>query len=200
MNLKITYFFSLVAIVVLALLPGCTAANGSGNFFDDPPDCYYDSLFGCGTFDIPGDSSYYGYGRFAQTARILAAKSNSSLKSKNSIPNFSGNWNALLDRKLSSCQFATPLKVHGNFSIKQINDRVTMKLPVSSLSSYPLRGSASNKGIQASAVGFVSFCSFRASTNFTSGDARRGNLSIALRVNCPLQSACDVSYSGTARK
>ena len=183
----------IISALMLISVASCSG-QGSGNIFDDPPDCYYDSLFGCGTFDIPGDSSYYGYDSFARSARIA------SVQSANTKGNFSGNWNGSLSRKSSSCKFATPLKVHGKISIKQLNDRVTIKLPVSSLSSSPLRGQANSKGLNASSVGFASFCSYRAITNLVSNDTRRGNLNLSLRISCPFTRSCDLQYSGSIQR
>lgn len=190
---EIKIAFKLLGVLITLCCLACSD-QGSGNIFDDPPDCYYDSVFGCGTFDIPGSSSYYGYRKFSRSAVT------SSRNSTNSTPNFSGNWRGSLERKSTSCDFATPLKVHGNFSVKQLKNRVTIKLPVSVLNSYPLRGSASRKGLDASTVALVSFCRLSANSKLTSSNARDGNLDVNVRVSCPFQTSCAFSYSGSIKK
>jgi len=193
--LKSAHLACLTALLTL-FLSGCSGDNsaGSGNFFDDPPDCYYDVLFGCGTFDIPGNSSYYGYNRAALKAKIMSRpRPHSSL-------DFSGEWYGYLDRKSSSCNFATIPKVQGNFSVKQLNNRVTVRLPSVALRSYPLRGPATKKGFEATTSGLYSFCSFSLNSKLNSSDGHSGVLEIRARVKCPLQKSCEIRYQGETGK
>jgi hypothetical protein len=185
-----------LSFLILLFLSACSGndGQGSGNFFDDPPDCYYDYLFGCGTFDIPGDSSYYGYNRAARVAKI------SSGRAGDSLTDFSGEWSGYLSKKSSSCNFATPPKVQGKFSVKQLNRRVTVRVPIAALKSYPLRGPVSKQGFEASTFGAYSICSFRISSKFNSNNGKRASLGINAKINCPLQKSCDFSYEGKVVK
>lgn len=183
-------------LLISSALAGCAGndGQGSGNFFDDPPDCYYNVLFGCGTFDIPGNSSYYGYNRAVLRSRVIS-KSNQS-----SLPDFSGEWRGYLNKKSSSCNFTATPKIQGNFSVKQLNKRVTVRLPTTALKSYPLRGPSTKNGFEASTFGFYSFCSFSLNSKLNSTNGRSGSLEVKTRIKCPLQKSCEISYRGDVGK
>lgn len=183
-------------LLLTILITSCDEPTGSGNIFDDPPDCYYDSLFGCGTFDIPFGSSY----RSAPVLpRVFSARRKTALTAS-SFPDYSGNWSGTLNRQSSSCNFETPAKVTGQFSVQQIKNRVTVTSPLSKYRALRLRGTASKSGLQASTFGALSFCSYSARASLASNGSRNGTLSISGKIRCPFQRSCDVSYNGNVTR
>ena len=172
----------------IALIVFCLGGCDNGiNCPLDPPSCCYDSLFGCGTFDLPQGCSCSQYGLFRsfrnQTyGRAITAKS------------VAGLWQGRLERTFSTCQGA-PAVVSGSLNVKERRGKVTVSVPYYG----SLRGSRTRSGFSVSGAyaPLFSLCDISVRASFLAHSRKSGKLVAAVENRCKFtQTACTATYQG----
>ena len=155
----------------------------------DPPSCCYNTLFGCGTFDLPDGCSCSQYS-------FLSARRNKLLSTTVS-PGVSGLWNVNLKRTSSMCpllqrNFRTLVRTHERKGL------VSVAVP-----GYgKLRGRMQGKGYTASdrSTFPLTRCSAEISTKFKSTGTGVGKATAQIKYSCPTGYKCSAQYEGSMRK
>jgi hypothetical protein len=184
---------------VLFVLCGCAGGGGLGGGFNCPfnvPSCCYDSLFGCGTFDLPEGCSCSQYGFYSK--ENISALQYFSPAPKTASKNLSGTWRGNLKKQSSTCR-ALPAKVDGIVRIYDNPTSVSVAVP-----GYgTLRGGKSNtRGFKANGKYSSYFLACRAdvSTVFTKSSFSRGTLQANVEYVCGGRVSCTAQYKGTITK
>lgn len=190
-----------LSFFVIAGLSGCPEDNNntSSNGFSCPfftPSCCYDSLFGCGFFDLPSGCTCSRYGFFAK--ETISGMQFVKAAQKTSPKSYGGTWSGTLRKGSSNCS-AVPSRLNGYVRISDSNSGVKVTIP----GYTTLKGKAKKRnGFTASSKYSSSrfACKANLSTNFSSSSTSRGVLQASMKYMCGSRVACTSNYRGTITK
>jgi hypothetical protein len=173
---------------------GC--AGGGGFCPVNIPSCCYDTLFGCGTFDLPSGCSCSDYGYMS---RVDSNKFLSKNHQKKSTPSngLSGRWTGILKQKSSTCSSFLK-QINGVIQINDSTKRISVKVP-----GYgTLKGTKRPKGFKASGSyrPMLSFCNAKIGVNFSSIKNGVASTDTSINLSCLGMKSCTANYKGTLQR
>ena len=196
-------FRHFLALIVLVIgIAGCDSGNGSLGCGGSTPSCCYDSLFGCGTFDLPFGCSCSFYGLYFKEGKALP-------KALASTTNLNGTWSGMMKRTASSCPALLP-EVVGTAQVRESHGKVTVRA-----STYGrLTGTAHGKGYvvsgkylpsssQSSSQSLSqssSMCSAQVRVSFTRRSSYAGIARATINYSCDSKPICSAIYNGALQK
>ena len=121
-------FFFLFFLLTLGAI-GCTGGGGGGFCPFNIPSCCYDTLFGCGTFDLPAGCSCSDYGYMARVNTKNLFPSKPATRSLRVKGDMTGTWSGILNQKSKSCLMFTLKQVNGVASIRDQKRSVFVTIP-----------------------------------------------------------------------
>jgi hypothetical protein len=188
---------TLQSLLIVAFSLFSLGCSGGGGFCpNNIPSCCYDTLFGCGTFDLPAGCSCSDYGYMS---RVDVEKAFGSSKQRNvrSSSGLTGTWSGILKKNTDSC---------GSL-LKQINGVVRIHQTPRKTSVYvpgfgSLKGSRRARGFRASGSyrPFLSSCKANVTVNFISQKRGIASTQSTVAIACPGTYSCSATYKGTVQK
>jgi hypothetical protein len=185
---------SLLVLTISLLSLGC--AGGGGFCPINIPSCCYDTLFGCGTFDLPAGCSCSDYGYMS---RVDAQKAfgSSNKRSFTSNRGLSGTWSGIIQKENDSCGSFLK-KVNGVVRIHQTPRKTSVYVP----GFGSLKGARQSRGFRASGTyrPFMSSCKANVAVKFTTQKRGIAATQTTVSLACPGVNRCSATYTGTVQK
>lgn len=175
-------------LICLVLLVGC---DGGVDCPLDPPACCYNSLFGCGTFDLPQGCSCSRYG----LSRSLPRRASLS---RTKVVSLGGVWRGTLTKASSSCRNVLS-QVRGSYRVTERSGRVVVTIP----GMGTLSGRRTPGGFVATGRYQPIFLLCPMTINATYGAKTQsfGGISVAISRRCSERAtSCEMLYRGSSRR
>lgn len=190
------YFLIVIFSLMIGAI-GCDTSSEGGFCPSNIPSCCYDSLFGCGTFELPAGCSCsdYGFMDRVNAKKLLQSKpANKIVRAKGDL---TGVWSGILKQKSNSCSILNLKQINGVASIRDQKRSVILTIP-----GYGrLTGRKNGKVTSASGTySKNSICSSIIDINITSMKDGVASLKSHISTRCAMRPQCEANYNGIIQR